>query len=232
MHGNIEEFKQKFHDLTDEALVAVDREELIDSARQCYDEELASRSLPPAPPPEPPPPAEGSGPVDELVCVGTFILKQDFDLARSILESAEISCFQPDEHMSDIAPYLIPSFGMGRLLVPASSAEQARELLAPMLAEANKAILSHWFERVWNGGHEGDAATFGAGADPHLRALLPDLRVTVDEMVAEADKVAARITIQGAHQGAPVQFHGVVFARMQGGRIVDTWDMNDAPTAL
>jgi len=226
MHGNIEEFKRKFHELPDEALLAVDRDELIESARQCYDEEVASRSL--AQPVAP----QAAEVADEMVCVGNFVLKQDSGLARSILESAGIPSFQPDEHMSDIAPYLIASFGLGRLMVPASYAEQAAELLAPMLAEANKAVVSHWFEHVWNGGHEGDSASFGAGADPHLLALLPDLHVTVDDTIAEADKVAARITIQGTHQGAPVQFRGVVFVRMQGGRIVDTWDMNDAPASL
>ena len=232
MHGNIEEFKQKFHELPDEVLLAVDREELIESARQCYDEELAARSLAP---PEAPPPAEPANPdtpADEMVCVGSFILRQDSDLAQSILESAEIPCFRPDEHVADIAPYLIASFGLGRLMVPASYAEQARELLAPIITEANKAIVNHWFEHVWNGGHADAAADFGAGADARLRSLVPDLQVTVDDMVAEAEKVAARITIRGTHEGAPVQFHGVVFVRLQDGRIVDTWDMNDAPASL
>jgi len=222
MHGNIEEFKRKFHGLPDDELLAVNRDELIESARQCYDEELASRSLPK---PEAPP----AEPVDQLVCVAAFVLKQDLNIARGILESAEIPCLAPDEHMADILPYLMASFGLGRLLVPSSHAEQAHALLAPLLTEANKAIVTHWFDRVWNGHHENAAAEFGADEDARLRSLLPDLRVTVDDMIAEADKVAARITIQGTREGAPVQFHGVVFVRMAGGRIVDTWDMNDAP---
>jgi hypothetical protein len=228
MHGNTQEFKQKFHDLPDDALLAVDRGELIESARQCYDEELASRSLTP-PQPEPAPAPE---PVDELVSAGTFMLKRDSDLAKSILESAEIPCFQPDEHMSDIAPYLIASFGLGRILVPASYAEQARELLAPMVADANKAIVRDWFERIWSAGGDGGDPDFGAGPDPRLRALLPDLRVTVDDLVAEVDKVAARISMQGTHNGTPARFQGAVFVRLESGRIVDTWDMNDVPASL
>ena len=228
MHGNTEEFKQKYRDLPDDGLLAINRDELIESARQCYDEELARRSLTP-PQPEP---AEGSEPTDELVSAGTFMLKRDSDLARGILESVGIPCFEPDEHMSDIAPYLIATCGLGRLLVPASRAEQARELLAPMVADANKVIVGDWFERVWNAGGDGDDPVFGASPDPHLRALLPDMRVMVDDLVAEADKVAARISIQGTHNGAPVQFRGVVFVRLDGGRIVDTWDMNDAPASL
>ena len=232
MHGNIEEFRRQFQELRDEALLEIDRDELIESARQVYDEELASRGLAPAQPARPAEPTGTSEPVDELVQVGTFGLKQDSDLAQSILESAEVPCFRPDAHMSDIAPYLIGSCGLGRLLVPASYAEQARELLAPLAAEANKIIVRDWFEHVWNGGHEDAAAEFGAGAGARLRALLPDLRVTVDDLIAEADKVAARITIRGTRNGAGVEFHGVVFVRMEGGRIVETWDVNDAPAAL
>jgi len=232
MHGNIEEFQRKFRELRDEALLEIDRDELIESARQCYDQELASRSLAPAQPARPAEPAGPSGPVDELVQVGTFGLKQDSDLAQSILESAGIPSFRPDAHMADIAPYLIGSCGLGKLLVPASYAEQARQLLEPMAAEANKNILRDWFEHVWNGRREDAAADFGAGADARLRALLPDLRVAVDDLIAEADKVAARITIRGTQNGAVVEFHGVVFVRMEGGRIVDTWNMNDAPAAL
>lgn len=101
-----------------------------------------------------------------------------------------------------------------------------------MVADANKVIVGDWFERVWNAGGDGDDPVFGASPDPHLRALLPDMRVMVDDLVAEADKVAARISIQGTHNGAPVQFRGVVFVRLDGGRIVDTWDMNDAPASL
>lgn len=112
MHGNTEEFKQKYRDLPDDGLLAINRDELIESARQCYDEELARRSLTP-PQPEP---AEGSEPTDELVSAGTFMLKRDSDLARGILESVGIPCFEPDEHMSDIAPYLIATCGLGLLL--------------------------------------------------------------------------------------------------------------------
>ena len=231
MHGNTEEFKRKFRELTDDALLEVDRGDLIESARQCYDEELASRSLTP-PQPEPAEPAAPSGPVDELVPVGVFLYAQDANIAQSVLESAEIPCFQPDRRTLDVDPALAVPLGGRRLLVPASRVEQARELLAPMITEANKAIVRHWFEEVWNAGREDAATEFGAGADQRLRSLLPDLRVTVEDMVAEADKVAARIAIQGTHNGAPVQFRGVVFVRLEAGRIVDTWDMNDAPASL
>ncbi len=231
MHGNTEEFKQKYRDLPDDGLLAINRDELIDSARQCYDEELARRSLTPKPA-KPAEPAEGSEPTDELVCAAAFIRKGDADLAQSVLESAEIPCFQPDEHMSDIAPFYLVSSGGGRILVPASRVDQARELLAPMIVEVNKTIVGDWFERIWNADGDGDDPVFGASPDPRLRALLPDLRVTIDDLVAEADKVAARISIHGTHNGAPVQFHGVVFVRLEAGRIVDTWDMNDAPASL
>jgi predicted ester cyclase len=51
--------------------------------------------------------------------------------------------------------------------------------------------------------------------DPHLRAALPDLQ-----------------DVSGTHAGQRVQFHAVVIVRLESGRIVDTWSMNDAPASL
>jgi SnoaL-like polyketide cyclase len=228
MKGTTDDFKRKYREMSDDGLLAIDRGELVEAARQCYDEELAGRSLV-SPQTEP---AARSEAVDKLVPVGIFVSAGDANLAQSVLESADIPCFQPDRRTLDVDPWLQIPLGGRRLLVPASRAEQARELLGPMTAEANKAIVRHWFEEVWNAGHEDAAREFGAGADARLRSLLPDLRVTVDDMIAEGDKVAARIAIQGTHHHAPVQFHGVVFVRLEDGRIVDTWDMNDAPASL
>lgn len=37
-----------------------------------------------------------------------------------------------------------------------------------------------------------------------LRAALPDLRATVDDLVAEGDRVAARVSLTGTHTGGPL----------------------------
>lgn len=60
----------------------------------------------------------------------------------------------------------------------------------------------------------------------------PDLRHTVDEMVAEGSTVAARWRVRGTHRGefqglAPtgktVSLSGITVHHMAGGRIAETW---------
>jgi steroid delta-isomerase-like uncharacterized protein len=64
------------------------------------------------------------------------------------------------------------------------------------------------------------------------RQAFPDLRVTVEDLIAEGDKVAARLRVRGTHLGdlngvAPtgrrVDFTGIVISRVEGGRIVEDW---------
>jgi hypothetical protein len=37
-----------------------------------------------------------------------------------------------------------------------------------------------------------------------FRSGMPDLRVVIDDMIAEDDKVAVRYTIEGTHEGGPL----------------------------
>jgi steroid delta-isomerase-like uncharacterized protein len=69
-----------------------------------------------------------------------------------------------------------------------------------------------------------------AAAD--YRRAFPDLRVTVEDLIAEGDKVAARLRVRGTHLGdldgiAPtgkrVDFTGIVISRIEGGMIADDW---------
>jgi steroid delta-isomerase-like uncharacterized protein len=69
-----------------------------------------------------------------------------------------------------------------------------------------------------------------AAAD--YRRAFPDLRVTVEDLIAEGDKVAARLRVRGTHLGdlngiAPtgrrVDFTGIVISRVEGGRIAEDW---------
>jgi predicted ester cyclase len=59
-------------------------------------------------------------------------------------------------------------------------------------------------------------------------AGFPDFRVTIDDMIAEGDRVVSRWTVRGTHQGelmgnAPtgnqVTFTGYLFDRISGGKI-------------
>lgn len=68
------------------------------------------------------------------------------------------------------------------------------------------------------------------------RAAFPDLKVTIDDVVAEGDLVAVAWTGGGTHLGdlfgiPPTGKHavmsGIEFNRMQDGRIVERWGNND-----
>jgi steroid delta-isomerase-like uncharacterized protein len=68
-----------------------------------------------------------------------------------------------------------------------------------------------------------------------LRAF-PDLHVTVEDMIAEADKVVARDTVTGTHQGEymglpptgkSVTYNEIFICRFADGRIAETWGVVD-----
>ncbi len=70
-----------------------------------------------------------------------------------------------------------------------------------------------------------------------LRAAFPDLHQTVEDQIAEGDKVAYRWTARGTHEGelmgiAPtgkrVEFTGIAVARLADGRIEEIWENYDA----
>ena len=69
-----------------------------------------------------------------------------------------------------------------------------------------------------------------------LHAAFPDFHIDVEDMIAEGDKVVARVTGSGTHQGefmgiAPtgnrVEFSAIDIARIAGGKIVEHWSNSD-----
>jgi steroid delta-isomerase-like uncharacterized protein len=72
------------------------------------------------------------------------------------------------------------------------------------------------------------------------REAFPDIRVTVEDLVAEGDRVAARVTMRGTHQrdfqglaptGKRVQVRAIDMFRISNGKIVEHWGHADDPTA-
>lgn len=70
-----------------------------------------------------------------------------------------------------------------------------------------------------------------------LWAAFPDLAISIDEMVAEGDKLAARCTAQGTHNGnlmgIPATGKRIVATTWQisqivGGKAVEVWELPDA----
>jgi predicted ester cyclase len=69
-----------------------------------------------------------------------------------------------------------------------------------------------------------------------LLTAFPDLSLSIDDMIAEGDKVAVRYTFQGTHRGvfrgiAPtgkqITFSGLEIDRCVGGKFVETWLVSD-----
>ncbi len=71
-----------------------------------------------------------------------------------------------------------------------------------------------------------------------LHTAFPDLRVRLDDLVAEGDRVAVRATWTGTHRGPlpmlPIpptnrafKFTGMVFWRIRDGRIAERWAVLD-----
>lgn len=127
-----------------------------------------------------------------------------------------------------------------------------------MDAEQNKAIVRRWFEEVWNQQRSGTIDELlppdgiinglspnGPGKGPaafrpfweQFRGAFPDIRITVEDAVAEGDKVAARIRFTGTHQGnhfgipatgKAVTGTGLVLVRLRHGQIAESWNEFDA----
>ena len=65
-----------------------------------------------------------------------------------------------------------------------------------------------------------------------LRMAFPDLKETIETILAEGDTVSVRATRRGTHEGTymgvpgtqrPVTIPTMYFARIQGGKITDIW---------
>ncbi len=126
-----------------------------------------------------------------------------------------------------------------------------------MTTEENKAISRRVGEEIFNGGDLDLADELYAPDyvlhDPSLpedlhgpeglkryvamtRAAFPDARVTVEDQVAEGDKVVDRWTARGTHTGEfmgipptgrRIEVSGVTISRFAGGKIAEDWYQGD-----
>ncbi|RYF89568.1 MAG: hypothetical protein EOO00_09845, partial [Chitinophagaceae bacterium] len=122
-----------------------------------------------------------------------------------------------------------------------------------IILNENKAIIQRWFEEIWNQGSEEaidellapEAILHGlehpdsvgkTGPEsfkPFFRAFrgaFPDMVISLNEIVAEDDRVMVHFTATGSYKGnelglvaseKPIHVNGMCFARIQNGQLVE-----------
>lgn len=118
-----------------------------------------------------------------------------------------------------------------------------------MSAEANKAVIRRLAEEVWNAGSRAAAEEVLAAERVerqlnhlvHARRSRPDIRWTIEDIMAEDDKVAIRWTSSGTHTqewnhpftgriaptGERVTNTGITIFRLVDGQVVEHWEQRD-----
>jgi predicted ester cyclase len=118
-----------------------------------------------------------------------------------------------------------------------------------MSAEENKAVQRRIIEDVINGkdldaadelfseGHTLYPESYEVGRGPEgmrrafagLHEEFPDVRVEIEDILAEGDTVAVRLTFRGTHapSGQKAAWPESVFARFSGGKAVESWELTD-----
>jgi hypothetical protein len=178
-----EDLARHYGAMSDGELLSIDRGELHDLARTCYERELARRSLESG---EPDSGEAGEGgdaeaaATEDSVSVATFTNQQAAHLAQSALEAAGIASFVEKE-----------TEGL-HLMVGESWERDAREVLGS-LSQMSASLVEEW-----------------------LRETLHTHTVMIEDMLAEDDLVAARLTVDGKHQA-------FCFARIAGEKVAETW---------
>jgi hypothetical protein len=129
---SLDDFRRHFELLSDETLLSTDREALVENARGVYDEEVARRGLI-TPAAENAEAAAGipqiaPGEDDELVVIATYNIPDEANLARGLLQSAEIPFLLQNDYVALGGIEL-------KLLVPKSLEEQALEILAHEISD-------------------------------------------------------------------------------------------------
>ena len=121
------------------------------------------------------------------------------------------------------------------------------------MLEENKQLVRRWFDEAWNKGRseaidemfDENGIAHGLSNDPAhpikgpkdykpfynmFRQAFPNMKIVIEDMIAEGDKVTARCSVRGKHEGeflgiaatqSPVEFTGITIVRIANGKIVE-----------
>jgi predicted ester cyclase len=112
--------------------------------------------------------------------------------------------------------------------------------MAAIAAAENKGLVQRLYDEVYSGqSPDGlgelvalDALDAYQTAVTDLQAAFPDLTVTVDNLLAEGDRVAAVLTFTGTPaSGEPVTWSQVDIHRIADGLLAEAWRIGGPPVA-
>jgi steroid delta-isomerase-like uncharacterized protein len=124
---------------------------------------------------------------------------------------------------------------------PEAEAKRLARRLYELVNAHDPAALDEVFAPDFRGHGLGEAGIEGLREEfGYFLAAFPDLRITVEDLVVEGDRVVARVTYWGTQQerfagippyGRRMQVSGVDIHRVANGRIAETWSMFDMAAA-
>lgn len=139
-------------------------------------------------------------------------------------------------------------------LLPIASSQAGQE---KMKLEQNKAIVRGYMNEIINkgnfdafDGYFSERVLFNnapglkqglVGMLRSMRGAFPDYRLTIEDQIAEGDKVTTRVIFHGTHQGeyrgiAPtgkqIKYSGVAIDRIADGKVVEMWHVADTCAML
>lgn len=119
------------------------------------------------------------------------------------------------------------------------------------MSDQPRVLAARWFEEVWNQrrpemiaelmapdcvahleGHEVKGPGEFVQIYNDMLEALPDMRVTIEDIVAEADNAVVRWVCHASHRGGdfvgeagrPVMFSGITWFRFRDQKIIEGWD--------
>jgi steroid delta-isomerase-like uncharacterized protein len=125
------------------------------------------------------------------------------------------------------------------------------------MSEENKELARRFYDEVFNAGNLDQVEEFctpdfvdheeGPPGTPDgiegvkafvgmFREGFPDIRASVDDVMAEGDKIAARVTFTGTHEGEfmgvppsgqRIQIDTIDIVRIEGGKAAEHWGVTD-----
>ena len=116
------------------------------------------------------------------------------------------------------------------------------------MLEQNKTLFKRYVDEVF---HKRNMAVIDEFLDPNLvehreeiyaiLAAFPDLHITVEDLIAEGDKLVGRVTLTGTHQGElmgspatgkKVSFSEILIVRISNGKVVELSEVADTMSMM